>query len=207
MTCRFLKLPRLATCDGTEGVCCGPWRSASLDNQWLYQFAQAREALTGNLLGAFVFVHEGIGTADLLLEIMRAGDLHDPQAHGKRIAAAGILVASPDQLKQTFANQKIACFSALRKQDAEFVPAKPANDIGFTEALPQQCGDLLERIIAFAVAKIVVDVLEIIHVDENQRGAHTLTRSQLQALLGQADEASAIVQTSQFIEKREAAQL
>src|SRR5438270_7457387 len=182
-------------------------RKSSTLKQWLPQFAKVREALAASPLGAFVFVHEGIGTADLLLEIMRAGDLHDPQADGKRIEAAGTLVASPDQLKQAFANQKIACFFALRKQDAEFVPAKPANDIGITEALPQQCGDLLERTIAFAVAKIVIDVLEVIHIDENQRGAHTLTRSQLQALLGQADEASAIMQTSQFIEKRESAQL
>ena len=87
----------------------------------------------------------------------------------------------------------------MGEQDAEFVAAKASDDIRFAEALPEQAGDSLEGVIAFTMAKVVVDVFEIVHIDKNQRRAHALARSQFQVLLGQANEAAAIVQASQFV--------
>src|SRR5438309_7627176 len=94
----------------------------------------------------------------------------------------------------------------MGKQGAEFIAAEASDDVGLAEALPQQAGDLLEGVIAFAMAKFVVDVFKIIHIDEDQRRAHALARTQLQVLFRQADETAAIMQTGQLIKEREAAQ-
>ena len=138
---------------------------------------------------------------------MGAGDIHDAQADRKGVEAPGILITSIDRVKQTFANQKVACLGALREQNAEFVAAEAPDDIRVPKALLQKPGDLLEGVIAFAMAKVVIDIFQIIYVDENQCRAHALARSQFQALLRQADEAAAIVQAGQFVHKGEAAQM
>jgi hypothetical protein len=77
------------------------------------EFAQTSKAFGARLLGTFVFIHEGIGAADLLLKFIRAGDIHNAQADREFIAAAGILIGFADELQQTFADQQAACFSAV----------------------------------------------------------------------------------------------
>ena len=41
--------------------------------------ARRAKTLRADLLGALVFVHEGVGAADLLLEFLRARNIHDPE--------------------------------------------------------------------------------------------------------------------------------
>jgi hypothetical protein len=124
-----------------------------------------------------VFVHQGIGAADLLRQLTMARHVHDAQADGERINAPGIPIVSANQVREAFANQEFSHFARVGKQHTEFIAAKPPDNVGLTKALSQQTSNLLQSVIALAMAEVVVDVFKIIHVHENQCGAHALART------------------------------
>ena len=57
----------------------------------------------------------------------------------------------------------------MGEDDAEFIPAEAADDIGFAGPVLQDAGDLEQNIIARSVAVDVIDQLEIVEIDEDQR--------------------------------------
>ena len=57
---------------------------------------------------------------------------------------------------------------AVVKIDDEFVPSEPRHHVILPDAALQPAAQLLQQLIAGTVAQGVIDLLEVIHIDENQ---------------------------------------
>ncbi len=99
----------------------------------------------------------------------------DPQTDGD-----GQFVAlEPERMADT-ANQAIEHGAdvlfplAVVKIDDEFVPSEPRHHVILPDAALQPAAQLLQQLIAGTVAQGVIDLLEVIHIDENQGEAGCL---------------------------------
>ncbi len=63
---------------------------------------------------------------------------------------------------------RVGCVG-LRQQDRELVAAEPREHVGLAHAAGKQLGDPDDHIIAGLVAERVVDVLEVVQVEHQQR--------------------------------------
>jgi len=75
-----------------------------------------------------------------------------------------LLDAGPDLFRQIFSRLE----PAGRQNHAELIAAQPGNRIGLTHGVPEQVRQPTKQVIAEQVTALIVDRLEVIHVDQHQ---------------------------------------
>ena len=75
----------------------------------------------------------------------------------------------------TFSATSIASLGlAVAQDDRELVAAEPRDEVELADALPQQPADVGDELVADRVAEAVVDDLEAVEVEHQQRAASSL---------------------------------
>ncbi len=87
----------------------------------------------------------------------------------------------------------------MAKKDREFVAAQPSDDVALANAADEQARSLHERFIAGLMAKAVVDDLQPIDVDEQQRGLLVVTDDAVDQPLQSAHETATIRQADEAV--------
>ena len=117
----------------------------------------------------------------------------DPHA----VLVDGIWIA--DDANQFVADERRVLGARQVDQQHELVAAIARQEVRATDGVAQTRGDELQQHVADEMAVLVVDVLESIEVDEEQRGNATRRRDPLRVDLELFDEAAAVRQPSEEV--------
>ena len=152
-------------------------------------------------------VHRGIGVTQQLASLVAMlGSQGDADAGRGRKHVAGQLHRFVERLDQLVGDQHHLVVAVQLQQHDEFVAAPARHQISLAQGTHQARGDLLQQRIADVVAEGIVDLLEVVQVDEQQRQAAIvmlMLQGALQALL----ELQTIGQLGQHVETRQMAQM
>src|ERR1700752_3551303 len=96
MPCRSRRTRSLEICGGTVGVYCGALLNIKLPRQLeltLWQERTPKPIRQGGCRRRSAWrAYQGVGAADLLRELTIVRHIHDAQADGEQVRAAGILI-------------------------------------------------------------------------------------------------------------------
>ena len=119
-------------------------------------------------------VHRGVGVADELVGVGRRLALDDRDAQAG--ADDDLLLIQPQRLQERLEHALGGVGRLLRaddvlEQDGELVAAEARRGVGGADARGQALGDLAQDLVAGGVAEAVVDRLEVVEVEEDDRDA------------------------------------
>lgn len=84
----------------------------------------------------------------------------------------GIAIAHDDlvdQLRQLCGFRLCRCVTGMRQDDSELIAAQPPDNVGFPRVLEQNIRHTQQHIIPGSMSEDIIDRLEMIKIDENQR--------------------------------------
>ena len=85
------------------------------------------------------------------------------------------------------------------QQCDELIAAQASDHVAFAKGNAQHIGEGLQRTVAFGMAVQIVDLLEVVEVEKQQRRRPVQARAGIQCMLGQLLETTAIGQQRQFV--------
>ncbi len=150
--------------------------------------------------------HEGAigGVDELFFGLIRPQKPDtNTDGHRQRREARAVFHASPDALCHLDGNLA----GGAGHHNRELFPAVPGTDVEDAHASPKQVGNIAQRAIAFQMTERVVDPLEVIDVDHQQREILLLATSTLDFGLKPSLKVPAIEKAGDGIDRRGAGQL
>lgn len=138
------------------------------------QFRERNQAVPATALG---FVEGDIGQPDELDGGPGVGPVHvggaDRQAEGDGQVTPGLItpalqVQAVDRLPELLPDLPPSGLPGVRQQDAELLPAIPADHVDLSQRAPEVRGDRPERLVPAQVAHPIVVLFEVIHIDHQQ---------------------------------------
>ena len=126
--------------------------------------------LVARAAGFLDCVHRGVGVAHQLVEAGAvAGVQHDADAAGDGEAQAHVAERPLQGLMHAARGDFGAMCVGMVDQQREFIAIEPGHRVDLAQAVREPCGDIDQHLVAAAVAERVVDVLEAVDVDMQQR--------------------------------------
>ena len=113
-------------------------------------------------------VERAVGGAHELGGVARLGPAAgDPHGHGDRAGEGGELVAH--QQPQVLGDRERPRLAGARKNERELLAPEPRRHVTGTARGPQDVGEAPQHVVARVVAERVVDALEVVEVEHQQR--------------------------------------
>ena len=142
----------------------------------------------------FLLVHERVSKPEQFFEwgLSNRRHLGDANAQGEAKARGGQRIGEIHTLLQALADLQGGVLTRISHQNAEFIPAKPRENVGLAKAGAQNVCGLGQCAVALQMAVGVIDQLQIVEIHVYQQSG-TLPEDQAQMLLGKRQKAAAIV--------------
>ena len=157
-----------------------------------------REPVAAGLLGV---VHRQVGVDDHVLgRHRRSVEQRDAEAHGHRAPpAVELRGALADVVEQALAERLRLVLVGHREQHGALVAAEAGDRVGGAQALEQHAGHPDDQLVAGVVAERVVDRLEVVDVEHEQRAAGAVARHLGEVAADLELEAAPVEQTRQRV--------
>ena len=167
-----------------------------------------RELVAAGLLGV---VHRQVGVDEHVLAAQVVGRLEhrDADARGHRPVARARYrdPFGAQRLEQVLGHALALCAVARGSSDGELVAAEAGEDVALAQALAEQRRDPRDDLVAGGVAERVVDVLEVVEVEQQQRAVGAVAAHELGVLVELLGEARAVVQAGERVVRGEVVQV
>jgi hypothetical protein len=176
------------------------WRARPKQAERCILSACSQAAWQCCFLLAFFLVHCLVGFGQQFIQgfalaIFR-GDMAKAEAEWKLPVASGISLNRG--FPQPLGSERDRHLAELACH-CEFVSADSSQDIGFAEGAPENNSGLSQECRAGAVAERVVDLLQIVQIDEQDRERKLIAIRQSQRLLGKQVEPPEVLKAGQFV--------
>ena len=181
-----------------------------LESERLAELARhlAAEHLVASASGLLGGVHGDVGAADQLLAtrlaVARVDDDADARAERERAVGDGRRQREP--LEQALGEGDGELLAAL-DEHGELVAAEARDGVARARDLLEARGDLQQQLIADVVAEVVVDLLEAVEVDEQQRERLARERAARERVVEAVAEEGAVGEPGEAVVERLARQL
>src|SRR5207245_8113764 len=125
--------------------------------------------LSGSLAEPLLLIHRLVRHLDQLVDrvVLVGNRLGDPDTERQSIRTPPRLIAIVQVLPQP-REGRLDPFVGLRQQDAKLIAPGSASDVRFSKRRRQDLTKLHQRLVAYRMAKRVVDPLEAIEVDQHE---------------------------------------
>src|SRR5262245_5059084 len=153
-----------------------------------------------------VRIHARVCTPDEVLDTPRAPGFepHPPDAHGDPHDAAAPVVQL-DTLLEPRGDRPLVRLRRVHGEHDELVAAMTRDDVRLPERAAEDRCDALQDLVARVMAQGIVDRLQPVDVDDEQRHASPVAPTEPQLLPGHGQEAAAIVETGELVGHRQLA--
>ena len=163
---------------------------------------------------ALADVHRGVGVADQLIGVAESllgvgfaeRDAEARDEPSRSLPTTEIGISNPRTRRSASSSRHRGVGNVL-DQDGELVSAEARGRIGRSHGLEQASGDLLQHLVARGVTQAVVDRLEVVEVEEDDRDARVLARSASERVRDPVGEQRAVRQARHGVVERLVRQL
>ena len=198
---RLVVQPQLVAVDRTAQVVLDPQPG---DRPVAHRLVEQLVAGPPALLGP---VHRGVGVADQLLGALAAAGERDADAGGDEVLVAGEHERAGEHRRDPLGHlDRVVLAADVLEQHPELVAAEPGDGVACAHRLLQPRRDGGEQLVADVVAEAVVDQLEVVEVEEQDRGHERLRRA-AERVLEPVEEQHAVRQAGERVVERAVADL
>jgi len=155
------------------------------------------------LLKRFILVHQLLSPLQKAVHGARFSRVvpGQAQADGQGVGAAILFVLRPDVLLEPGDDHIGIGLIAGHGDNNKFVAADAGNDVRFAKRGLQNMRRIDYRIIAFMMAELIIDLLEVVQVGIEQEDVVLIAAGQFQQRLRHRKESPTIVETGKFVGK------